>query len=248
MLEGILILVACAIFGVPVFMNTLGPFVIWKTQKLPAVVKFKPLDNDLFLAERSPVFVNYNDSIIGLGFEVVGSSMLEDSHSESTFRLYWNSELSLSAMAVTIKSNVEEMTYIEFTQKYNDGSVLDVSNSPRPEGYPDLGIKKAYRYPNLLCAVGLLAAHQKLSKNLKCRIAHKEFDMGSGFGEVESFLRCESDALLERGLVKPEIDENGKRSLTLLGALALTYRAVFPGKNIWGYITEMRAKLALKNA
>jgi len=52
----------------------------------------------------------------------------------------------------------------------------------------------------------------------------------------------------EIGLVKKEIDAEGKRPLTLQGAIALTYRSISPGKNIWGFITEERAEAALKNA
>ena len=75
-----------------------------------------------------------------------------------------------------------------------------------------------------------------------------EYDVSNSFQEVEFFLKKESDALLESGLVKKEIDTEGKRSLTLQGAIALTYRSIPPGKNIWGFITEKRAETALKNA
>ncbi len=75
-----------------------------------------------------------------------------------------------------------------------------------------------------------------------------DYDLSRGFGEVEDFLKKESDALLQKGIVNRDIDEEGKRKLTLLGAIALTYRAVPPGKNIWGYIAEQRARRALKSA
>ena len=57
----------------------------------------------------------------------------------------------------------------------------------------------------------------------------------------------ESDALLGMGIVKDEIDENGKRSLTLPGAFAMTFRSVSPGKNIWGYIKEKKAEKFVGN-
>jgi len=245
--ETILIIIGCVVFGVPIFINTAGPFIIWRTQRLPANVKFQPIDNDVFLEDRSSEFLEYDKSIKDLGFEVIGSSLLKVSHTDSHFRLYWNSDIKVAAMAVTMKSNVEEMTYIEFTQRYSDGSVLDVSNSPQPEAYPKLDFKHAYRYPDKLNASDLLASHMKLKANINNDVSAVDYDLERGFGEVEDFLKKESDALLQKGIVKPDIDEEGKRSLTLFGALVLTYRAVPPGKNIWGYISEQRAKKALKS-
>lgn len=247
MMDIILVVIAVLVFGIPVFMNTVGPFIVWKTQRLPANVKFQPIDDNEFMEGRNSEFVYYDKSIKELGFDIVGSSLLQDSHTDSHFRLYWNKELKVAAMAVTAKSKIEEVTYIEFTQLYGDGSVLDVSNSPRPEAYPRLEFKHAYRYPDKKAPCDLLEAHKKLKEGIKITAAIVDYDLSRGFGEVEDWLKKESDALLEKGIVKPEIDEEGKRRLTLLGAIALTYRAVPPGKNIWAFVTEQRAKKALKS-
>ena len=246
-LETIIVIISIAVFGIPIFMNTVGPFIIWRTQKLPAIVKFESIDSGEFLQNRNQLFLGYNHSLIDLGFTTIGSSLLKDSHTDSYFRLYWHNDLKLAAMVVTMKSNVEDMTYLEFTQKYSDGTVLDVSNSPRAEAYPKLDIKLAYRYPGVCGVEPLLKIHNTLMDKFKGNVEPVEYDVHSGFREVELFLKEESDALLAKGIVSKLIDSDGKRSLTLLGAVALTYRSVPPGKNIWGYITEKRAERALRN-
>lgn len=247
MLETITIIIVCLVLGIPIFMNTVGPFIVWKTQKLPAIVKFNSVDDGEFIKGRNSEFIGYDKSLKELGFKVIGSSLLQDSQTDSYFRLYWNSEMKVSAMAVTMKSNVEDMTYIELTQKYIDGSVLDVSNSPRPEAYPKLEFKHAYRFPEKLSSRDLLNAHSKLRENLLKRKVPVDYEIARGFGEVEDFINRESEALLQKGIVKPDIDPQGKRRLTLYGAILLTYKAVPPGKNIWGFITERQAKKALGN-
>jgi hypothetical protein len=244
-IETILIILACIVIGIPIFINTVGPFIIWMTQRIPTNVKFLPIDNDDFLKERNSAFLEYDKSLQGTGFEVVGSSLLQERNVDSHFRLYWSPEAQVSAMAVTMKSKVEEITYIEFSQKFSDGSVLDVSNLPRPEAYPTLDFKHAYRYPEKLDARDLLAAHTKLRGKIKNGVSAINYDLSRGFGEVGDFLKKESDALLQKGIVQPDIDEDGKRRLTLFGAFSLTYRSVPPGRYIWGYITEQRAKKAL---
>lgn len=247
MLENILIIAAVIIVALPVFMNTVGPFIVWKTQRIPANVTFLPIDDHEFISERNAEFIAYDTEIKEHGFEVIGSSLLADSHANSYFRLYWSADLMLAAMVVTIKSNIEDITYIEFSQKFSNGTVLDVSNSPRGEVYPKFDFKQAYRYPKKKRFDELFAAYQILAKSFEGVAKPQNYDLSRGFGEVEDFIKKESDALLQKGFIHPEIDEEGKRKLTLRGAAFMTYLAVAPGKNIWGYVTERRANKALKN-
>ena len=46
MLETILIVILLFIVGIPIFINVIGPFIVWKTQKVPAIVKFQALEDD----------------------------------------------------------------------------------------------------------------------------------------------------------------------------------------------------------
>jgi hypothetical protein len=223
-------------------MNTVGPFIIWKTQKIPTITKFIELGDAEFISERDDCFRGYDLELKKLGFDAIGSSMLEDSHTKSHFRLYWHSDIQVAAMVVTMKSNVEECTYLEFTQEYEDGSVLDVNNSPQPEAYPRLKFKRMYRLPNIKSAEELLNAHAKIKSKLASNAIPKDFDVELGFSVVEAHLKRESDTLVEMGLLKSNINDDGKRALTLKGAIAMTYRSVNPGKKIWGRLNEKRAQ------
>jgi hypothetical protein len=248
MLEEILIAVAILVFGIPLIMNIAGPLLIWKTQKLPAIVKFQPIDDESFMEDRNAAFRAYDKSLRKHGFEVIGSSVLQDSHTRSFFRIYWSSKLKVSAMVVTMKSKVEEVTYLEITQQYDDGTALGVSNSPVAEAYPQHDLKLAFPFPGITSTLELLLRHAKLKSKYKTSAKPVDYAVEKGFYDVEEFLRRESDELLKKGIVKPEIDENGKRALTLRGAYALTYRAIPPGKYIWGYILQRRANAALRDA
>lgn len=231
---------------IPVFINIVGPFIVWKTQKLPAIVKFVPIPDDVFEQQRNDCFHYYDQAIRGLGFEIVGSSKLVDSQADSYFRLYWYSALQIAAMSVTISSKIEEITYMEFSQKFADGTFLDVSNSATPESYPKLDFKSAYRFPKVARANELLAIHIKLAAGLKKSLSPVGMDVSSGFSEIEYFFRLESDALLEKGIVEADIDAHGRRQLTLYGAFVLTYKSVPPGKQIVGYLSEQSAIKTLK--
>lgn len=248
MAENILIAIAILVFGIPLVMNIAGPLVIWKVQKLPAIVKFQPIDDNSFIEDRNAAFRSYDKSLIKRGFEVVASSLLQDSHTDSYFRIYWNPKLQVAAMAATMESKVEAVTYVEFTQQYDDGTALSVSNSPILDAYPQHDLKQAFPFSKISSTVDLLLRHAKLKSRLKTSASPVDYAVEKGFYDVEEYLRRESDELLKMGIVEPEIDENGKRSLTLHGAYALTFRVIPPGKYIWRYIVQKRAEAALGGA
>ncbi len=248
MAEDILIIIAILVFGVPILINLAGPFLIWKTQKLPAIVKFQPIDDESFMEDRNAAFRVYDKSLRKHGFEVVGSSVLQDTHTDSFFRIYWSPKLKVAAMVVTMKSKVEEVTYLEITQQYDDGTALGVSNSPVAEAYPKHDLKLAFPFPGVSNTLELLLRHAKLKSKFKASASPVDYAVEKGFYDVEDFLRRESEELLKKGIVEPAIDENGKRSLTLRGAFALTYKAIPPGKYIWRYIVQRQAEAALRDA
>ncbi|SDU24418.1 hypothetical protein [Halopseudomonas salegens] len=247
MLDTILLLLLGLVLAVPLFMNIVGPFIVWKTQKIPTDVQFEPIDDGDFAEVCSGEFIFYDDAIRELGFSEVGASSMHDTHTDSYFRLYWHSGLKVAGMVVCIDAlNQPVMTYCEFSQKYTDDSILDVSNSPRPEGYPDLPVKRSFRFPGVSDVNQLLSYHSQLRQRLKNNMQPVDYPVEQGFTEIERFFRRESDALLAKGLLHPEVGADGKRTLTLRGALTMTWRAVLPGRAIWGFITERRGRKILQ--
>jgi hypothetical protein len=245
-LDIILIAILSIVAGTLVFMNLVGPFFVWKEHKLPAIVKFDALEENEFMGNRNEGLGQYNNSLIELGFVVVGSSMLNDGHTDCHFRLYWHSDLKVSAMVATMIGDLEEMTYLEIAQQYTDGSSLNVLNSPIQEAYPRLDFKLTYRYPKIKKAEELLKVHNLLKTRYKSNDRPVSYDISKGFSEVEAFMKKESDALVDKGFAQRDINSDGKRSLTLYGAFALTCRSVPPGRYILGFITERRAEAALR--
>lgn len=248
MVEFIVIAVLVLLLWNPVVMNTIGPFIVWKTQKIPAEVKFAAMENSDFIKSRNEEFLSYDSDLQKMEFEVSGSSLMEDSQTKSFFRLYWNSSIKVAAMVVTMTNKSEEITFLEFSQRYSDHTVLDVNNSVQHDAYPKIAFKQMFRFPKIRSAKVLLEYHSILKKKMKAECDPLDFDIASGFFEVEKHIKREADALLEMGLVKNEIDENGKRSLTLKGAFLMTFRSVPPGKTILGFLNEKKAMKLISNA
>lgn len=245
-------LAAVGIYLAPtIFMNTIGPFIIWKTQKIPAIVSFNGVNEDEFLSNRNEDFLNYDNSLKLQGFEYIGSSTLDGSHTNTYFSLYTNDNLSLAATVVTITSavqGVKELTYIELSQLYADGTMLDVSNSHTPGAYPKLDLKIAVQYPEINEVSELIRIISILKEKLKNTANPISYKKNLVFKPVEDFLKRESDELVTKGVCKNSIDANGKRSLTLKGAIILTYKSVKPGKQIVAYLNGRKARALLKSA
>lgn len=226
-------------------MNIVGPFIIWKTQRFPVNVVFENIESKVFMEGMSQEYKGLASSLEDLGFKCIGSSVLSDTDSDTFFRLYWSKELKTAATCVSGINVFGETNFIDFSQKYSDGSTLNVSNNPVTEVYPKLDIKTSYKFPSVSNTIELLDIFNRFKKGHKSSGLPVDFNIERGFEEVELFMRLESDELARKGIFKSDVDAEGKRALTFYGAVYLTYRAISPGKNIFGYFAEKQSKRAL---
>ena len=245
LLTGLLILIGVLLFAAPLFVNVVGPFLIWRSQRIPTLVRLPSIGDQAFAENMSAEAVLQERALLALGFVKLDSSSLEDTHVTTFFRIYWNAQSELAAMIAIAKSAKKTLGYLEIAQKYEDGTELDVSNAPRAGAYPALAHKLAYRLPRLSTVEELLDAHARLRRKHKPDVRPARFEPERGLRVLEDGLRNESEALLRLGLVESEIGDDGKRALTLRGAIAMTYRAVPPGLHIWNYLTRRRSERAL---
>ncbi|MGF1529247.1 MAG: hypothetical protein ACFCBW_21070 [Candidatus Competibacterales bacterium] len=240
-----------AVLG-PVFVNTIGPLIVWRTQTLPAKVHFEPLEEGELLQQVDDAFLAYDRDFKANGFEPLAASTLSDSHTDSYFRLYWHTALQLAATGVVIKGRAprgegQGVTYGELTQRYDDGTVLNVSNSSQPEAFPELGFKKAFRFPEVQSVAELVAIHGKLRSKYQPSASPLILDAKYCLQELADYIYRESEALRRLGLCRAPIDADGRRALTLWGAFVLTSRSVFPGQNWVERANRNRARRALEN-
>lgn len=241
--------IVLGIIFVPILLlNLLGPLLIKKTQKLPARIKFNEHDEQKFLSTRDEEFINLDKSIRGLEFEYIGSSFMEDSHTQTNFSLYSNDKELTCATVVSMVSSVKSITYVEFTQIFADGSMLDISNTDQVNPYPKTSIKEAVRYPEIKEPEELFKVFQKLKRLLKNSSSPVPYDKQTGFKMIEDFMAMESDDLVKKGYCKDEIDQDGKRPLTIKGAYLITWKSVFPGNKILNWLNGAYARKLLKNA
>ncbi len=230
-----------------ILLYLLAPLLIKKLQKLPARIKFEPHDEKEFLLSRDDEFHELASQVRTLGFSYIGSSFMEDSHTETNFSLFSNEEDKTTAMVVSMVSDVKSITYIEFTQIYKNGSMLDVSNAQEVPVYPKMDLKMAVRYSEIKDPEELYKIFKKIKKSLKNADEPVTYEKKAGFSTVEEFMAKESDMLVIFGYCDPYIDD-GKRALTMKGAYLLTWKSLFPGKKINALLDKAYSKKVLNNA
>jgi hypothetical protein len=243
-----IIKIVLGIIFIPIaLLNLLGPLFVKKVQKLPARIRFAGHDEKEFLLSRDAEFNQLDSEIKATGFEYAGSSFMKDINAETNFSLYTNENDMTCAMVVSIVSSVKSIIYIEFSQLYEDGSMLDVFNASQVSPFPNMDIKIALRFPEIKSPRDLYGIFLRIKNYLNNTARPVAYDKSKGFKLVEEFMARESDELVKRGYCNAEIDAEGKRSLTWKGAYLLTWRSVFPGNRIRDYIDRSYARNMLRN-
>lgn len=228
-------------------LNLLGPLLIWRTQRLPARIRFQPHDEASFMASRDEAFRGLDADMRGLGFRYLGSSFMRDTHTETNFSLYAHDDQAC-AMVVSIVSKVKSIAYVEFAQLYADGSILDVTNTPIPSPYPRVDLKIHARFPEVLATAELHARFLALRASLKNTAQPMPYSADAGFRMVEDFMDRESDLMTRLGYCHPEVDADGRRPLTLKGAYLLSWRSIFPGRTLRGWREKQHSARLLADA
>lgn len=228
-----LLLIALGLALAPVLlMNLLGPLVIRRTQTLPGRVHFEPIEPETFFADRDAGFRRHDEAVRALGFSFLGASHMTDDKTDTWFALYAHPGDHACAMVVSLVNPLKRATYVEFTQVYDDGSVLNVNDGPVPSPYPRWDRKLVARFRDVHEAGELHARFLCIRAGIANSACPVPLEPARAFEAVERHLADESDHLVAQGYCLPAIGPGGRRALTLKGACLLTWRSIFPGKRL----------------
>lgn len=242
-------IVEWVILGIVIFLGIqylLGPIIVLWSQKIPEKYSFKLLESQTFLAERTPTFIELHEKIQDRDFDYIGSSELIMSNSSMYFSIYNNFDKKIACTLVTAQSVPVNTTFIEFTQMYKNGFVLNVSNAPVINVYPKSESRLSFRFPMVNDFEKLLTLAEKLINSNKKNDEKITFTRGNEFKAVESYLNRELSELIERGWVQSKAIA-GNRRLTIKGALLMTWKMLWPIKQIINKIDISHSKRAIES-
>jgi len=225
-----------------------GPVMVYINQRLPKKYKFDLLDSVTFLSERDEVFRSLHEEIINNEFRYIGSAEILQSHSSMYFSIYYSDEKKITSTLITAEvAHNSTTTQIEFTQIYDDGTLLSVNNNSVIGVYPEWKIKEAYRFSNVNDFTELLAIADKIIRIRKRHQIAVPMVEGKEFETIEQHLNKELERLVHLGWVSSKPTENGFK-LTPKGAVLMTWKMCWPIKSIISAIGMYRSKKVLSGA
>lgn len=202
--------------------------------RVPTEIALKKFDDELFLIEQNDEHLAYVDEMKEAGFEHLGSTVVHRSNGYDTALSFFVQEPSgRVGLVATVPGSLDDVTYIEVAQGYEDGSSLVASNTDRSLYYPFSELGMYYRYTHVLRVATLVAMHEELRKTYKAQVPVRHPKREKGLEMIEGSIRQVSDRLCEKRLCCPAIDADGFRRLSARGALLMLVKKVLPGQAIW---------------
>lgn len=223
-----------------------GPFMVKSSLRISARVNInqvspESLDQNVrtFIDQAKIEFEN-------LGFQFLGYMTLSDHTSKVTsyFGLFRHEVAQTGGMSAVIKhASGRSIQYCEFSNKYSNGRIIDVNNSPSTGVYknPD---KSVYRYSKIRSIKNLYEINNWVTR--------KEKNFANPVGlEKGRELEMLSDALENEIRLQEKYgyyvldDNNTQYRLTWKGAFIMTEKQVFPIKNIRKFLSFLASKKAI---
>jgi hypothetical protein len=233
-----------AVLFVLALQHLLGPYLVWKNERVPATYEFPPQDVNAFLSQQMPAVREAVAELGTLGFAPAAVSVLEKTNAKSFFLVFQHSTEPTSAMLVIASWAKGSFFYTEFTQRFTDNTVLDVMNSPMPSLFPVDEAKQVYRFPGMRITE-LFDGFKKLRGHL---LPHKtpirSLGIGSELTDLARWMDLEAASLIERGYYRQTANGN-ENCLTLKGACLFTWKLAWPWKPLRNYFELARARRAL---
>lgn len=226
----------------------LGPIMVYRNQRFPKRYKFDLLNPNEFLSARDGVFKSLHEEILSNKFRYIGSAEMLQSHSSLYFSIYYSDEKKITCTLITAKAaHNPATTQIEFTQMYDDGTLLSVNNNSVIGVYPKWKIKESFRFPDVNDFTELLVIAEKIISIKKKQQTPISMVEGKEFETIEKHLNEEHDRLINLGWVSSKPDGN-KYRLTPKGAVLMTWKMCWPIKSIIGAIGSYKSKKTLSGA
>ncbi len=230
-------------------MYGLAPLLVYRQNKLPERIKLDSVPAETILQKVGEHFREPVEEAEANGFRYVDASEFVTQPSTQTyFMLFVHDEKKLSLLLIEIANpNVPAEVYFEINQLYDDDTILDVLNASMDSAYPPSPRKAMFRFPEVRTVSELAAVTEKIIASYLSSKTSVTFPEGKELETIARLLSEEQDELIEKGYFQKEADA-GLRGLTLKGAYLLTWKLLWPVKQIRQVRNKAFAKKILAEA
>lgn len=211
------------------------PILIWSQNKLPEKYNLVSVPEEEFLSESTEALKSLHTEINANDFHCVGASVVDQQATKTRFMLFTHHTKKLSILLTQISNpNVPTVVYVETAQLFDDNTMLNVMNAPMAGAYPKSSHKVTFRFPEIIEVARLVDITERIiGKYLSSKVA-VALPKGGEREMVEELLNEELAGLIAKGYVQDSVEDN-LRSLTFKGAYLMTWKMLWPVKQIREY-------------
>lgn len=226
-----------------VSLYVIGPIVVWLSQRQGADPQLTAYGRDL----QDPNFLFLTTTAAqmqALGFELIGYfGLIGHTRNVHAFLAYLihraNGDAGIAMMAATPAGVVAQN--LEFATRFGDQSSVTTSNSKTPAVYVRPRSKPVYRFPWITDPGRLYQIHQRLMLRDKPGLAKDVPPPGLEEERLVDSIRREMKDQLASKILRLDSTGTSYRP-TLLGAFRMTWKLVFPVKQIVGIVKRSQAR------
>ena len=228
------------------FMFFVMPILVLKQNRMAGEYKLPPLAADKVERTTDEEFKAYEKDILKNGFRYVVSSQFTLQKTKTLFSLYVHDTKRLTILLTSIKNpDVNHLQYVEVAQLFDDDTLLSVMNSPMASVYPKTPRKVAFRYPKIKKISRLVKITEQILEEYLSTKKAVALPEGKELKLIERFFNEEQQELVERGYLSPQVVQT-ERMLTLKGAYLMTWKLLWPIKQIFSYLDLKHSQDVLK--
>lgn len=223
--------------------HLVAPLGVWTAVKVPAQVSFEAWAEAAFLADRSGEFQTLDRQLRLLGLVYQTASQFQNSGTTSCFAIYAHPESRTMAALTEIKTNAQQVTYVELSRQDRSGFIISVQNSAQISVYPRMPqLKVTLQYPQEWDLRELWRRLDRLQQHRNLLPAPLPLGSEDFLNRIATFMEQESEVLVQLGYCRAVVNADGRRSLTLKGAYWMSWKLLFPGKQLQTWLNKRYAQ------
>ncbi len=222
------------------------PLVVRTKQRIPEIYKLHPLTLEEFSLKIDDTYKAKDEHIRKSGCIYCTSAYFSTMKTETIFSIYHHPTYSFTISLVSILNpNVPPLLYMEVSQLFDDNTILNLTNSPLIGAFPKSPRKKTFHYPEindidtLIEKTNLIVNHYLTSKK------PVTITQGEELKEIEYLMNEELREVMDKGYIE-RTSTNGVRMLTFKGTYLMTWKMMWPFKQLFTYKERYFSQQILK--
>lgn len=213
-------------------MYGLAPLLVYSQNKQPERFRLHSVPKESVWEETEARFHELADEIETNGFRYIDASEFALKQTKTCFMLFVHDEKKLSILLTQIStSNVQTLIYVEVSQHFEDDTTIDVLNASMDSVFPPSPKKVTFPFPDIKSVSELVFITEKIIASYLSPKTPTTLPKGRELETIADYLNKEQDELIKKGYLQKDA-KDGLREMTLKGAYLLTWKLLWPVKQI----------------